>query len=99
VADSVGYLTHRTLHPGVELTEVVDDKTYRGKISVQLGPVALAFAGVVKLEELDPVNHTARVKAHGADANDDGDAHASGSSLPATVPKCWCTPTSCSLAA
>jgi hypothetical protein len=36
--------------PGVELTEVVDDATYRGKISVRLGPAALAFTGMVTLE-------------------------------------------------
>ena len=29
--------------PGAELTEVVDDKTYKGKIGVRLGPVALTF--------------------------------------------------------
>ena len=31
--------------PGAELTEVVDEKTYKGKISVKLGPVALTFNG------------------------------------------------------
>ena len=30
--------------PGAELTEVVDDKTYKGKIAVRLGPVALSGA-------------------------------------------------------
>ena len=33
--------------PGVELTNVVDEKTYRGRISVRLGPTALVFSGVV----------------------------------------------------
>jgi len=28
--------------PGAELTDIVDDKTYKGKIAVRLGPVALA---------------------------------------------------------
>ena len=28
--------------PGAELTEVVDERTYKGKISVPLGPVAVA---------------------------------------------------------
>ena len=37
--------------PGAELTEVVDDKTYNGKIGVRLGPVALTFAGTVAFEE------------------------------------------------
>ena len=36
--------------PGAELTEVVDENIYKGKINVRLGPVALTFAGVVKFE-------------------------------------------------
>lgn len=64
--------------PGAELTEVVDETTYQGKISVPLGPVALAFAGVLKLEELDPANHTARVSAQGTNAQGGG-AHATAS--------------------
>ena len=62
--------------PGAELTEIVDDTTYQGRISVPLGPVALAFAGEVKFEELDHVNRKARVKAQGIDAKDHGGANA-----------------------
>ena len=65
--------------PGAELTEVVDERTYKGKIAVRLGPVALAFAGVVKFEELDNVNRTARVKAQGSDAKGRGGANATAS--------------------
>jgi carbon monoxide dehydrogenase subunit G len=65
--------------PGAELTEVVDDKTYKGKISVRLGPVTLAFAGVVTIEELDNANHRARVKAQGTDAKGRGGANATAS--------------------
>ena len=65
--------------PGAELTEVVDDKTYKGRIAVRLGPVALAFAGVVKFEELDNANHTARVRAQGSDAKGRGGANATAS--------------------
>src|SRR5215217_2752034 len=62
--------------PGAELTEVVDERTYKGKIAVRLGPVALAFAGLVVFEEIDDANHTARVKAQGADAKGRGGANA-----------------------
>jgi carbon monoxide dehydrogenase subunit G len=65
--------------PGAELTEVVDDKTYKGKIGVRLGPVALAFAGTVKFEEMDAAARTARVKAQGNDAKGRGGANASAS--------------------
>jgi carbon monoxide dehydrogenase subunit G len=62
--------------PGAELTDVVDDRTYKGKIGVRLGPVALTFAGIVKFEEIDDANHTARVAAQGNDAKGRGSANA-----------------------
>jgi len=65
--------------PGAELTEVVDDKTYKGRIAVRLGPVALSFAGVIAFEELDNANHRARVKAQGTDAKGRGGANATAS--------------------
>jgi hypothetical protein len=65
--------------PGAEVTEVVDDRTYKGRIAVRLGPVALTFAGVIRFEELDDANHTARVKAQGSDAKGRGAANATAS--------------------
>jgi carbon monoxide dehydrogenase subunit G len=65
--------------PGAELTEVVDDKTYKGKIGVRLGPVSLTFAGTVAFEEIDNANHSARVKAQGTDAKGRGGANATAS--------------------
>jgi carbon monoxide dehydrogenase subunit G len=65
--------------PGAEVTEVVDDTTYKGRIAVRLGPVALAFAGTIAFEELDGVNYKARVKAQGSDAKGRGAANATAS--------------------
>ena len=65
--------------PGAQLTEVVDTSTYKGNISVRLGPVALTFAGIVKFEEIDNTKHTARVKAQGNDAKGRGGANAAAS--------------------
>jgi uncharacterized protein len=62
--------------PGAELTEVVDEKNYKGKVAVRLGPVALAFAGLVTFEEIDNLNRTARVKAQGTDSKGRGGANA-----------------------
>jgi carbon monoxide dehydrogenase subunit G len=62
--------------PGAELTEVVNPTTYKGKIAVRLGPVALSFAGQVMFEEIDEANRRARVKAQGADAKGRGGANA-----------------------
>ncbi len=62
--------------PGAELTEVVGKNTYKGKIGVRLGPVALTFAGIVKFEEIDDAARTARVSAQGTDAKGRGGANA-----------------------
>jgi len=62
--------------PGAQLTEVVDERTYKGNIGVRLGPVALTFAGTVNFEEIDDANRTARVKAQGTDAKGRGGANA-----------------------
>ncbi len=62
--------------PGAELTEVVDDRTYKGKIAVRLGPVSLTFSGQAHFEEKDEVTHTARLKAQGTDARGRGGAQA-----------------------
>jgi len=62
--------------PGAELTGIIDDRTYKGKIGVRLGPVALTFAGTVKFEEIDDANRKARVAAQGNDAKGRGAANA-----------------------
>jgi len=65
--------------PGAEVTDVVDGKSYKGRIAVRLGPVALVFAGVITFEEIDNLNYRARVKAQGSDAKGRGGANASAS--------------------
>src|SRR5262249_1627725 len=62
--------------PGAELTEVLGDNRYKRKISVRLGPVALTFAGLVKFDDIDEGNRTARVSAQGTDAKGRGGANA-----------------------
>jgi uncharacterized protein len=65
--------------PGAELTDVVDERTYKGRIGVRLGPVALTFAGMVKFEDIDHANRSARVAAQGNDAKGRGAANATAS--------------------
>jgi hypothetical protein len=62
--------------PGAELTEAVDENTFKGKVAVRLGPVALTFAGTARFEERDAAARTSRVKAQGADAKGRGGAAA-----------------------
>src|SRR5438105_4873929 len=62
--------------PGAQLTEVIDQRTYKGNIAVRLGPVALTFAGIVKFEEIDDTARKARISAQGNDAKGRGGANA-----------------------
>jgi carbon monoxide dehydrogenase subunit G len=62
--------------PGAEIVEVIDDKTYKGRVSVRLGPVALTFGGIAKFEMIDEAGRTARVSARGADPKGRGGADA-----------------------
>jgi uncharacterized protein len=62
--------------PGASLTEVIDDKTYAGKIEVKLGPIALGYKGRITMESVDPATHTVRVKGEGAEDRGRGGASA-----------------------
>ena len=62
--------------PGAEVAEVVDERTYKGKVTVRIGPVALSLVGEARLEEVDDVKLTARIKAHGVDAKGRGSTEA-----------------------
>src|ERR1700704_4934491 len=39
--------------PGASLTEVIDDKTYEGKVEVKLGPIGVSYKGRIKIESMD----------------------------------------------
>jgi hypothetical protein len=62
--------------PGAELTEVIDDRSFKGRVSVKLGPVALTFAGTARFETIDAAARSATVKAQGTDAKGRGGANA-----------------------
>ena len=65
-----------TCMPGAELIEIVDELTYRGKVSVRLAPVALSFNGTIVFEEMDTERRRAQVKAEGTDSKGRGGAAA-----------------------
>ena len=62
--------------PGTRITEIVDDRTYKGEVALRLGPVALTFQGRASFEDIDNEGHRARVKAQGADNKGRGGADA-----------------------
>jgi uncharacterized protein len=54
-----------TCLPGAELTQVIDDKTYEGKVKVKVGPILASYKGRAGIEELDQSSRTIRVAAEG----------------------------------
>jgi carbon monoxide dehydrogenase subunit G len=62
--------------PGIESVEVMDDKTYRGKLVVRVGPIKSQFSGKVTLTAVDAPNRIAGTV--------EGDDKSSASSVKAT---------------
>jgi carbon monoxide dehydrogenase subunit G len=62
--------------PGAELTEHVDDTTWKGKVNVAFGPVKLSFAGSVAMQERDDQAHRVTLAAKGMEAKGKGAATA-----------------------
>jgi carbon monoxide dehydrogenase subunit G len=62
--------------PGGQLTEVVDDHTWKGRVTMKMGPVSLAFNGLVTLQERDEEAHRVVLKAEGREQRGKGAATA-----------------------
>jgi uncharacterized protein len=62
--------------PGAELTEVVNDHQYKGKVHIKMGPVSLSFNGDVDITERDDVAKRMVMKAKGAELKGKGQANA-----------------------
>jgi len=62
--------------PGAELTEVVNDRQYKGKVNIKMGPVSLAFNGDVDITERDDAAKRMVMKATGSELKGKGQANA-----------------------
>ncbi len=60
--------------PGAAITEKVDDRTYKGTITVKVGPVSARYRGTAVFESLDPAARTAEISAKGQDVSGRGGA-------------------------
>ena len=63
--------------PGAELTDVVDDRTWKGTVLAKFGPVSMSFAGTVTIQERDDAAHRVVLKATGLEQKGKGAANAS----------------------
>jgi len=62
--------------PGAELTETVDERNWKGNLKAKFGPVTMAFAGSVTMQERDDEAHRVVLKARGMEQKGKGAAEA-----------------------
>ena len=62
--------------PGAELSEVVDEHTWKALLKVKLGPIALQFGADVKREEVDEADHRVVLAAKARELKGRGGAQA-----------------------
>jgi uncharacterized protein len=60
--------------PGAQITEQVDEKTYKGAISVKVGPSVTDYKGEVQIVRLDKQNHEIEILGKGQDVRGRGSA-------------------------
>src|SRR5438445_12756229 len=60
--------------PGAQLTQIVDDKTYTGKMKLKMGAMDLTFAGTVTITELDDQPGRVVMQATGPEVQGRGQA-------------------------
>ncbi|HTD33865.1 MAG TPA: SRPBCC family protein [Candidatus Elarobacter sp.] len=61
-----------TCIPNAEITEVVDERTYRAKVSVKVGPVSVSYRATIVVESLDDAAHAATLRVKGDEARGRG---------------------------
>lgn len=54
-----------TCIPNAQITEIVDAKTYKAKVSIKVGPVAVSYGATIVVESLDDATHTATLNVQG----------------------------------
>ena len=62
--------------PGAELTEVVDQSTFKGKVKVKVGPITVAYSGTARISERDDAQRSATLSADGRETTGSGSARA-----------------------
>jgi uncharacterized protein len=63
-----------TCVPGAQITDQVDEKTYKGTIKVKVGPSVTDYNGEVEIVRLDPQNHEIEILGKGQDVRGRGSA-------------------------
>jgi len=60
--------------PGAELTEVLSEREYAGRVKVKVGPITAAYAGKATLAEVDEAKHRITLVGEGRETGGAGSA-------------------------
>lgn len=63
-----------TCVPGAQITEQVDERNYKGSISVKVGPSVTDYRGEIQIVRLDQENHEIEILGKGQDVRGKGSA-------------------------
>jgi carbon monoxide dehydrogenase subunit G len=66
-----------TCLPGAELVEVVDERTFDGRVKVRVGPVTVAYQGRVRLVEVERAAWRVKMDGEGRESGGAGSARLS----------------------
>jgi len=58
--------------PGARISERLDERHYKGTVSVRFGPANLSFRGEVELSSIEPAKRTLRLIGKGTDTSGSG---------------------------
>jgi hypothetical protein len=61
-----------TCIPGAEITEKIDDRTYRAKVVMNVGPAEVRYRATVAVDELDESEHRVAMSVKGDDTKGRG---------------------------
>ena len=61
-----------TCIPNAEITERVDERTYRGQVAVKVGPVAVRYRATIVVASFDDANHVATLSVKGDESRGRG---------------------------
>lgn len=63
-----------TCVPGASLTEQIDERNFKGGVSLKFGPVKAKYSGQIAFEEIDEANRKMTLKGRGLDSKGKGSA-------------------------
>jgi carbon monoxide dehydrogenase subunit G len=63
-----------TCVPGAQITEVIDDRNFKGTISLKVGPSVTDYKGQVHIERLEPEHYEIEMVCKGQDVRGKGSA-------------------------